>query len=74
VGWSVQDRLGELALPVLVISGDMDYTPPAHKEAYVRLIPGAELVVIEDSRHATPVDQPEAFNTAVCEFLRQQRR
>ncbi|MEZ4594873.1 MAG: alpha/beta hydrolase [Chloroflexota bacterium] len=47
----------------------MDYTPVANKEAYVREMPTARLLVIENSRHATPIDQPDAFNTAVLHFL-----
>jgi pimeloyl-ACP methyl ester carboxylesterase len=55
--------------PTLVISGDRDYTPPAAKEGYTALIPNARLVVIEDSGHATPIDQAEAFNACVLDFL-----
>ncbi len=69
IGWSVRAQLGRIQCPVLVISGDMDYTPVANKEAYVRQLPTARLLVIENSRHATPIDQPEAFNTAVRHFL-----
>jgi pimeloyl-ACP methyl ester carboxylesterase len=70
LGWSVADRLGEIRCPVLVIAADQDYTPVSAKEAYVAKLPRAELVVIPDSRHATPVDQPEAFNRAVLDFCR----
>ena len=69
IGWSVRTRLGRIQCPVLVISGDMDYTPVANKEAYVRQLPTARLLVIENSRHGTPIDQPEVFNTAVRHFL-----
>lgn len=69
LGWSVSEKLDRIQFPVLVISADMDYTPVALKEAYVRQLPTARLHVIENSRHATPVDQPEAFNTAVLQFL-----
>ncbi|MBP7962599.1 MAG: alpha/beta fold hydrolase [Caldilineaceae bacterium] len=69
LGWSVADRLGEIRCPILVIAGDQDYTPLSIKEAYVAQLPQAELVVIPDSRHATPIDQPEAFNRTVGEFL-----
>lgn len=69
VGWTVAEHLGSIACPVLVVSGDEDYTPPETKAAYVAKIPRGELVVIEDSRHGTPVDQPEAFNQAVAAFL-----
>lgn len=69
IGWSVRSQLDRIQCPVLVISGDMDYTPVASKEAYVREMPTARLQVINNSRHATPIDQPEAFNTAVLQFL-----
>jgi pimeloyl-ACP methyl ester carboxylesterase len=41
----------------------------ALKENYVKLLPDARLVVIADSRHATPLDQPEHFNQTLLEFL-----
>jgi pimeloyl-ACP methyl ester carboxylesterase len=69
LGWSVRDRLGEIRCPVLLIASDMDYTPVSAKEAYLAEIPGSRLVVIENSRHAAPIDQYEAFNAAVGEFL-----
>jgi 3-oxoadipate enol-lactonase len=70
VGWTVSEQLGTIACPVLVVSGDQDYSPVETKAAYVKKIPQGELVVIEHSRHGTPVDQPEAFNQAVAAFLR----
>jgi pimeloyl-ACP methyl ester carboxylesterase len=71
IGWGVQERLGRISCPTLIISADRDYTPVALKQAYVKLIPDARLVVIENSRHATPLDQPEVFNRTVLEFLSQ---
>ena len=32
-------------------------------------MPNARLVVIEDSRHATPLDQPQRFNATLLGFL-----
>ncbi|APC15429.1 3-oxoadipate enol-lactonase [Pseudomonas frederiksbergensis] len=69
VGWGVQERLAKVTCPTLIISADRDYTPVALKEAYVKLLPDARLVVIEDSRHATPLDQPHRFNQTLLEFL-----
>ena len=45
VGWGVQERLSQVACPTLVICADHDYTPVALKEAYVKLLPDARLVV-----------------------------
>jgi len=69
INWSVMDRLSDLRCPTLVVAGDQDYTPPAYKETYTAQIPDARLVVIEDSRHATPIDQPERFNQVVLDFF-----
>ena len=72
VGWSVADHLGDIGCPTLVIAADGDYTPVELKEAYVASMPRAELMVVKDSRHATPVEQPERFNDAVMAFLSKQ--
>ena len=58
-----------ITTPSLIITADEDYTPVAMKEAYASRMPDAELVVIEDSRHATPVEKPEEFNRVVFEFI-----
>ena len=69
VGWGVQERLSRVTCPTLIVTADRDYTPVALKETYVKLLPNARLVVIADSRHATPLDQPERFNQTLLEFL-----
>ncbi|MFJ4141648.1 alpha/beta fold hydrolase [Pseudomonas sp. NPDC089734] len=69
VGWGVQEKLSRITCPTLIISADHDYTPVSLKEAYVKRLPNARLVVIKDSRHATPLDQPETFNRTVLEFM-----
>jgi 3-oxoadipate enol-lactonase len=72
VGWSVVDRLDAVRCPTLVIAADEDYTPVSLKEAYVAKMPQAELVIITDSRHATPIERPEEFNRALMTFLSKQ--
>ncbi len=68
-GWSVVGRLKDIRSPTLIVTADQDYTPLVYKQWYANQIPGAELAVISDSRHATPVDQPDRFNHVVMEFL-----
>jgi pimeloyl-ACP methyl ester carboxylesterase len=70
VGWSVAEHLEKIGLPTLVIAADEDYTPVAAKEAYVGKMQQADLVVIEDSRHGTPIERPEEFNEVVRTFLK----
>ena len=73
LGWNVEDQLGTIKCPTLILAADQDYSPVATKEAYVKLIPHARLVVIPEAHHATPLEQPEKFNTALREFLDQYR-
>jgi 3-oxoadipate enol-lactonase len=68
-GWSVRERLGEIQAPTLVLGADGDYFPTSAKEAYTALIPGARLVVVENSRHALPAEKPAEFNRVVLDFL-----
>lgn len=72
VGWSVADRLNEIDCPVLVIASDEDYTPVATKEAFIGKIKSAELVVIDDARHAVIVERPDEFNQVLHGFLKRQ--
>ncbi len=69
VGWSVQDQIDAIQIPVLVIAADQDYTPVEHKKAYVALMPNAELLVIPNARHAVVVAQPEQVNPPIAAFL-----
>jgi pimeloyl-ACP methyl ester carboxylesterase len=48
-------RLAEIAAPTLVVHGaDDPMFPPAHGEALARVIPGAELVILEGVGHELP--------------------
>jgi pimeloyl-ACP methyl ester carboxylesterase len=69
VGWSVTARIGSIQCPTLVITADQDYSPLSVKEAYTAMIPGAQLAIIPDSRHATPVERPQEFNLVLQKFL-----
>jgi len=63
-------QLSDIHCPTLVVVGERDTTVPlASKEALHRAIPGAQLLVVHDSGHATPYDQTEVFNRAVLEFI-----
>src|SRR5471030_1382836 len=69
INWDVTDALARIDCPVLVLAADQDYTPVAFKQAYTAKIRGAELVVIDDSRHLLPIERPEPFNAALLAFL-----
>ena len=67
--WTVMDKIHMIAVPTLIISADMDYSPVAWKESYASKILGAEVAVIHDSRHMTPLEQPEQLNKTIMTFL-----
>ena len=64
------DRLSELTLPILVITGDDDRIVPT--EQSIRLageLPNAELAVIPNCGHVPHEERPELFLQAVMGFL-----
>ena len=67
--WDVTAQLGKIKCPSLIIAADQDYSPVAVKEAYIKLMPNAQLVVIPDARHAVPIEHPAEFNAALAQFL-----
>lgn len=69
MGWSVADRLARIREPVLLVSAEHDYTPVAAKNRTAARLPNAELAVVDDARHALPVERPDAFNALLDRFL-----
>ncbi len=69
VAWNVEDRLGELKCPVLIVKGEGDKTPSEITDDHMSRMLDARKVVIADSLHATPVDQADAFNEKVLDFI-----
>ena len=68
-GYNRTDRLGEIKLPTLLIAGEYDISTPATSKYYQSLIPGAELVIIENAGHLTMQDNAEADIKAIRDFL-----
>lgn len=68
-------RLKEISVPTLVISGENDTTVrPEAQRQLAESIPGARQVVIPGGGHAVAVDQYEAFNRLVLDFLSESSR
>jgi proline-specific peptidase len=69
-GIEVEDRLGEISQPVLVLAGRHDRTCSVEAaEAMAAGIPQAELVVFEHSAHFAFAEEPAAYLDAVRRFL-----
>ena len=69
MGWSVAGRLSSITAPTLLVSSEHDYTPVTEKNRIAATMPYADLTVVEDARHALPVEKPEAFNALLEDFL-----
>lgn len=62
--------LPTIQCPTLIACGREDgFSPPADHEAIAAAIPGARLEIIPDSGHFLPVEQPEAFNKALRQWI-----
>ncbi len=62
--------LGRIACPTLVVTGDRDQTVPRGRQRELaRGIPGARWEIMRDSGHATPIDQPDAYNALLLAFF-----
>ena len=62
--------LAAVRVPTLVLCGAGDaVTPPADHEAIAARIAGARLVVVPESGHLSTIEQPEAVNRALLDWL-----
>jgi pimeloyl-ACP methyl ester carboxylesterase len=66
----IVDRLSEITLPVLVITGDDDrIVPTADSIRLYRELPNASLEVIQNAGHVPHEEQPQPFIEAVTSFI-----
>jgi len=66
---SAHDLAG-IDVPTLVIVGEDDaITPPEAAQDLERRISGARLVVVPEAGHLSNLEAPDAFNSALAEFL-----
>ncbi len=62
--------LAQITISTLVLVGDTDAVTPAdHAEEIAAAIPGAKLVVIPDCGHASTLEQPDAVNRALLDWI-----
>jgi pimeloyl-ACP methyl ester carboxylesterase len=65
----VIDELASIAVPALVLVGEQDTAYARAGEVMSAKLPNATHVVIPDAGHVVNIEQAEAFNRAVIEFL-----
>ncbi len=73
LGLNYLDRLSEIRLPTQIIVGEDDPgTPVEASKAIHERIPHSKLVVLPSAAHLSNIEQAEAFNATLMEFLRDQ--
>jgi 3-oxoadipate enol-lactonase len=64
--------LWSITVPTLVVVGEHDIlTPPEESRLIAEGVPGARLVTIDQAGHMSNLENAEAFNEALLEFLRE---
>jgi 3-oxoadipate enol-lactonase len=70
-GQDTAGRLGQIAVPTLVIAGENDTgTPLPMSEQLAAAIPGARLAIVTDASHLSVIEQPRQFAGLVTTFMR----
>jgi 3-oxoadipate enol-lactonase len=66
-----REALSSIAVPTLLVAGTDDKTAPSSvMERMAQKIPQAQYILLEGCGHLGPMDQPQAFNQALEQFLR----
>ncbi|GAC1568613.1 MAG: proline iminopeptidase-family hydrolase [Ktedonobacteraceae bacterium] len=67
--WDRTDRLSEIRVPTLIISGLYDESTPTINEVLHRGIAGSVWVLMQNSSHLAHVEEPELYMQTVQAFL-----
>ena len=65
-----KSELDKIQNPVLVIAGEKDEVKEEHTKEIQQNIKNAELLIIPNSTHYVPFEQPKVLNEAILKFLR----
>jgi len=69
--FDVRERIGEITVPTLVITGSEDrMTPPKFGQWLAERIPGARCVLVEGAGHMVMLEKPDQVASAVREWLK----
>jgi L-proline amide hydrolase len=69
--WSVRDRLSEIVLPTLLVSGAHDEAGPAVQQTLLDGIPGSSWHLFEHSAHMPHVEERDAYVEVLNHWLAQ---
>ncbi len=69
VDFDVTDRLYEIDVPVLFLTGQFDEARPETVAGFQKLVPGSQFTIIMDAGHATLSKKPQEYRTILENFL-----
>ena len=69
VGWTIKDRLDQIAARLLVVASELDYSSVESKQPIVDEVQDASMIIVKGARHLLPVEKPDEFNKILVEFL-----
>jgi L-proline amide hydrolase len=67
--WDITERLHEINVPTLLLSGRYDEATPSIVETIHRSIPGSEWIIFENSSHMPHVEETDLYIQALSRFL-----
>jgi proline-specific peptidase len=67
--WNIEDRLSEIHIPTLIISGEYDESTPAINEVLHRGIQNSEWIVFEGCSHTPHLEATEKYLDILNSFL-----
>ena len=66
----VFNEIDKIRVPTLILVGEEDVAvPPVHSHRLQERIPGSQLEIIPRAGHTSTVEEPEAVNAAITNFL-----
>ena len=72
VTFDLRDALASISCPTLVLAGENDTSAPAAMmERMAARIPGAEFATLPGAGHLANLEQPDAFNARLSDFLKE---
>jgi pimeloyl-ACP methyl ester carboxylesterase len=69
--YDLTDALARITLPTLIVAGDEDWPCLAPSLMLKRVIPSAALAILPNTGHALSVEEPDAYNRLLDDFLAQ---
>jgi L-proline amide hydrolase len=72
--WNITDRLSEIDVPLLLVSGEHDEVRPELVRVIFERVPRARWELFETSSHTPHLEQPERFLGVVEGFLEEAER